>query len=113
MQPFARQFVAIHFPERMIIVENCDGECELILDDGTELEFSDDGEWEINAEFSEYGIPFSVLPERARRIAELKFSGIRMISAEQDDDGVISCEFENGGEIECLSDGTVTNFKLK
>ncbi|MBQ9439058.1 MAG: hypothetical protein IJU35_00445 [Paludibacteraceae bacterium] len=113
MQPFARQFVAIHFTERMVIVENCDGDCEITLDDGTELQFSDDGEWEIKAESSEYGIPFTVLPERAMKIAELKFNGVRMISAEQDDDGEISCEFENGGEIVCRSDGTIIEFKLK
>ena len=66
-------FVQKHFPLQAIsFVEHKDKEYEIYLNNGTEVNFTEDGMWE-NIDCKEQAVPASLLPEKAVTLVKSLF----------------------------------------
>lgn len=79
----AQDFIAEHFPERTAQLAIDDYRIyKVILDDGTEIVFTPDGEWHDIESYM--GVPSDVLPQEIADYAEETYPDIPIIQAEKD-----------------------------
>ena len=97
--PVITQFVQQYFPEANILTVNSEwDEYEVLLNDGTKIEFNKSSEWKkIDCEHSATGVPAELVPEPIATYAKTNFAGQAITKIEKNRRG---WEIELGNRLE-------------
>lgn len=106
----AQKFLEVAFPERTILMLDAKIDCEVTLDDFTEIDFDMYGQWkEIDAK-GHGDIPETAIPAQIREAINKNFEGKKIVKMERSFGGNIEVELINGVEIEFDRNFMIVNF---
>lgn len=99
----AQTFIKKHFPKGQVSIVKLDKELfsrsyEVILADGTKLEFDKNGTW-TDIDGQRRAIPTSTIPSAIASYVAKNFVGSKVVQLERTDVGRYSVELDNGVEL--------------
>ncbi len=106
----AQKFLEVAFPERTILMLDAKIDCEVTLDDFTEIDFNMYGDWkEIDAK-GHGDIPETAIPAKILESINKNFDGKKVVKMERNHNGNIEVELINGVEVEFDKNFMIVNF---